>query len=207
MATLKSWDAPICVIQMEVLSRKLVRLCQKHHIQIEMPTPAIRAALTRDFPALDPLIIDSLANLGRRAGMSASEHLGKQEVGRMLRNYHMEKDAALVKEDATLRPVTELPAGFRPGVKSNVRGLEGLLMALPAEERHFDEIMTHVMRGPDTCSICGAIWPCQEHFLGHLEPAFQLDADGKPCGIKEISICPGPDPNGLTTLKSPEEPV
>ena len=63
VATLKSWDAPIHVIQMEVLSRKLVRLCQKHHIQIEMPTPAIRAALTRDFPALDPLIIDYLSLL------------------------------------------------------------------------------------------------------------------------------------------------
>lgn len=153
------------------------------------------------------VVIESVPLQGRRAGMSASEHLGKQGVGRMLRGYHLEKEAALAKEDATLRPVTELPAGFRPGVKSNVRGLEGLLMALPAEERHFDEIMTHVMRGPDTCSICGAIWPCQQHFPGHLEPVFERDADGKPCGIKEISICPGPDPNGLTTLKSPEEPV
>ena len=37
----------------------------------------------------------------------------------------------------------------------------------------------------------------------HLEPVFERDADGKPCGIKEISVCPGPDPDGLTTLQFP----
>lgn len=36
--------------------------------------------------------------------------------------------------------------------------------------------------------------------LAHLEPAFQFDADGKPCGVEEISICPGPDPNGVKDL-------
>lgn len=63
VATLKSWNAPIHAIQMEVLSQKLVRLCQKHHIRFEMPSPALRAALTQDFPASDPLIIDYLSLL------------------------------------------------------------------------------------------------------------------------------------------------
>lgn len=152
------------------------------------------------------VVLESVPLHGRRVGMS--EHLGKQGMGRMLRNYHMTKDAELVKEDATLRPVTELPAGFRPGVKTNVRGLDGLVLALPAEERYLDATLERIRFGQvDTCAVCGKPWPCLQHLSGHLEPAFQFDADGKPCGIKEISLCPGPDPNGLTTLKAPEEPV
>ena len=74
------------------------------------------------------------------------------------------------------------------------------------------EVCHHIANSRE--ELCTHLWyPAPETVerakttLTHLEPAFQLDADGKPCGIKEISICPGPDPNGLTTLKSPEEPV
>lgn len=35
----------------------------------------------------------------------------------------------------------------------------------------------------------------------HIEMTFHRDAEGKPV-FDEISLCPGPDPNGITTLKS-----
>lgn len=150
------------------------------------------------------VVLESVPLHGRRAGMS--EHLGKQEMGRMLRNYHMEKDAALTKEDATLRPVTELPAGFRPGVKTDVRGPARLLDYV-SEMRPYPEELKRLESYPLPLAppmlmserTADAIFGQQ----AHLEPVFERDADGKPCGIKEISVCPGPDPNGLTTLQFP----
>ena len=35
----------------------------------------------------------------------------------------------------------------------------------------------------------------------HLEPVWKRDENGKPCGIEEVSICPGPAPSGLTTIQ------
>jgi hypothetical protein len=58
-------------------------------------------------------------------------------------------------------------------------------------------------RGPDTCSICGVIWPTCEHAKegkAHFEMGWHRDAEGKPV-FDEISLCPGPDPNGITDLK------
>lgn len=40
----------------------------------------------------------------------------------------------------------------------------------------------------------------------HLEPVWRRDENGKPCGIEEISLCPGPDPDGLTTINPEEQP-
>lgn len=58
---------------------------------------------------------------------------------------------------------------------------------------------TSVQRGPDVCSLCGAIWPCQEHAT-HLELGWHRDPEtGKPV-FDEVSMCKGLDPNGLTTL-------
>ena len=38
VATLKSWKVPLDVLRLEVITQKLVRLCQKHHITIQTPT-------------------------------------------------------------------------------------------------------------------------------------------------------------------------
>ena len=86
-------------------------------------------------PSGDKAVVVESTPTGRR--MSMSEHLGKQEMGRTLRTYHLSQDP-----------------------------------------------------------------PPQSH----LEPVWKRDADGKPCGIEEISLCPGPDPDGLTTISPEEQP-
>ena len=65
-------------------------------------------------------------------------------------------------------------------------------------------ICSDVQRGPDTCSICGAVWPCPEHSRpqAHFEMGTHKDPVTGEVVFDEVSLCPGPDPNGITDLLS-----
>lgn len=57
---------------------------------------------------------------------------------------------------------------------------------------------------PATCSICGAVWPCTipEHSRprAHFEMGAHKDPVTGEVVFDEVSLCPGPDPNGITDL-------
>ena len=56
VATLKSWNAPLKVLQLEAISQRLIRLMQERRIKMLLPTAPARIWLDSHTP--DPLLVD-----------------------------------------------------------------------------------------------------------------------------------------------------
>lgn len=65
VATLKSWNAPLKVLQLEAISQRLIRLMQKRRIEVLLPTAPARP--WQDTRTPDLLLVDYHQLLPRKA--------------------------------------------------------------------------------------------------------------------------------------------